>query len=57
MRDGIFINEWEPTTVGELKATLADLHDDMPITDGVGEVLLIWRFENESTGDQRLEFN
>lgn len=44
---GELIKELEPTNVGELKALLADLPDDMPVSDCVGELLCLRIYELE----------
>ena len=43
-----FICEMEVETVGELKTLLATLADDMPVTDAVGELLLLRIYEEEN---------
>lgn len=42
-----FIIDMEVETVGELKAALADLPNDMPVSDSVGELLCLRIFEEE----------
>ena len=42
-------------TVGALREALADMPDDMPVCDGVGEPLLVSLFEDEETGDRSIE--
>lgn len=41
------IREDEVQTVGELKKMLADISDDMPVSDCVGELLCIRVYEEE----------
>lgn len=48
--------EKEPImTVGELREALADMADDMPICDGVGEPLIVSLFKDEETGERSIE--
>lgn len=42
-------------TVGALREVLLDLPEDMPITDGVGELILLTVFEDKDTGAQYAE--
>lgn len=47
-----FVRDMELETVGELKAALADLPDDMPVSDSLGELLCLRIYEDDDT-DQR----
>lgn len=48
--------EKEPImTVGDLREALADMPDEMPICDGVGEPLIVSLFKDEETGDRSIE--
>lgn len=42
-------------TVGALREALLSLPEDMPITDGVGELILLTVFEEKDTGAQYAE--
>lgn len=44
---GQLIREMEPINVAELKRALADLPDDMPVTDAIGECLLLRIYDIE----------
>lgn len=42
-------------TVGALREALLDLSEDMAITDGVGELILLTVYEDRDTGLQYVE--
>lgn len=39
-------------TIGELRAAIADLPEDMPIGDAFGGSLIVQVFRDQETGDQ-----
>lgn len=50
-----FVAEYEPQTVAELQAILANLPGDMPVSDALGELLCIRVFEDDDS-KRTLEF-
>jgi len=50
-----FVRNMDIQTVGELKAAMADLPDDLPVYDSLGELLCLRIYEDDGTGEQFME--